>query len=185
MTKTVFALHNVCAVHRGCAVQWGMFSTLGGNYHEYSGGYHEYTGGCLVHWGISRVHRGYHDKCGKSLGKQLNLYGNPSVLNIPWCTHDILHTHHGIPQCTPSVLNTPAVLMTSPTLIMVFPSCTHGIPQVYWTRLRCTAQTLCRVVFWGSLKSLRRGTPAAFSRKSWWPITSSVHASLLCRSCKI
>ena len=30
MTKTVFALHNVSAVHRGCAVQWGMFSTLGG-----------------------------------------------------------------------------------------------------------------------------------------------------------
>ena len=26
---------------------------------------------------------------GKSLGKQLNLYGNPSVLNIPQCTHDI------------------------------------------------------------------------------------------------
>ena len=28
----------------------------------------------------------YHDKCGgRSLGKQLNLYENPSVLNIPWC----------------------------------------------------------------------------------------------------
>ena len=36
----------------------------------------------------------YHDKCGgTSLGKQLNLYGNPSVLNIPGCTHDIpLHS---------------------------------------------------------------------------------------------
>ena len=32
----------------------------------------------------------YHDKCGgRPLGKQLNLYGNPSVLNIPRCTHDI------------------------------------------------------------------------------------------------
>ena len=42
---------------RGCAVQQGIFST--------PGGYHGYTGG-------------YHDKCGgRSLGKQLNLYGNP------------------------------------------------------------------------------------------------------------
>ena len=32
----------------------------------------------------------YHDKCGgRSLGKQLNLYGNSGVLNISWCTHDI------------------------------------------------------------------------------------------------
>ena len=49
---------------------------------------------------------GYHDKCeGRSFGKHLNLYGNPSVLNIPRSTHDIPHTHHGIPQCTehPSV----------------------------------------------------------------------------------
>ena len=41
---------------------------------------------------------GYHGKFGgRSLGKQLNLYGNLSVLNIPQCTHDIPHTHHGIP----------------------------------------------------------------------------------------
>ena len=39
---------------------------------------------------------GYHDKCGgRSLGKQLNLYGNPGVLNSVLmissrCTHDIL-----------------------------------------------------------------------------------------------
>ena len=33
---------------------------------------------------------GYHDECGgRSLVKQLNLYGNPSVLNILRCTHDI------------------------------------------------------------------------------------------------
>ena len=38
---------------------------------------------------------------GKSLGKQLNLYGNPSVLNIPWCTHDIPPVYSMIsPQCT-------------------------------------------------------------------------------------
>ena len=58
----------------------GVFSTLGG--------YHEDT-------------RGYRGKCGgRSLRKHLNLYGNPSVLNILWCTHDIHHTHHGISQCT-------------------------------------------------------------------------------------
>ena len=40
---------------------------------QYTGGYHE--------------SRGYHDKCGRrSLRKQLNLCGNPSVLNIPQCT---------------------------------------------------------------------------------------------------
>ena len=55
--------------------------------HEYGGGYHEYTGGCSVHRGISLVQRGYHDRCGgRSLGRQLNLYGNPSVRNIPRCT---------------------------------------------------------------------------------------------------
>ena len=48
---------------------------------------------------------GYHDKCGgRSLGKQLNLYGNPSVLNIPRFTHDIpsvlMVCIHDISQCT-------------------------------------------------------------------------------------
>ena len=45
---------------------------------------------------------GYHDKCGgRSLGKQLNLYENPSVLNIPQCTHDIPITLIMVsPQCT-------------------------------------------------------------------------------------
>ena len=104
-------LHNVCALHRGggrgeggkgkggsgerCTVKRGISSTPAG-YHDYSGGYHEYTEGCSVHWGdIMSTAWGYHDKCGRgSLGKQLNLYGNPSVLNIPRCTHD-----------APSVLN--------------------------------------------------------------------------------
>ena len=50
---------------------------------------------------------GYLNKCrGRSLGKQLNLYGNSSVLNTP-CTHDTL------------------------TLIMVCPQCTHGMSPVY------------------------------------------------------
>ena len=43
---------------------------------------------------------GYHDKCGcEVIWKPLNLYGNPSVLNIPpQCTHDIPYTHHGLPH---------------------------------------------------------------------------------------
>ena len=54
-------------------------SILGGV--QYNGENQEYT-------------RGYHDKCGgRSLGKQLNLYGNPNVLNNPWCTHDIPSVH--------------------------------------------------------------------------------------------
>ena len=56
---------------------------------------------------------GYHDKCGgRSLSKQLNLYGNPSVLNIPRSTHDIPLVYSWYP---PSVLDTPC--------------CTHGVPQ--------------------------------------------------------
>ena len=52
---------------------------------------------CAVHRGMSSTPGGYHDKCGgRSLGKQLNLYGSHSVLNIHRCTHD-----------TPSVLNIP------------------------------------------------------------------------------
>ena len=43
-----------------------------GRYHEYTGAYHDKSGG-------------------RSLGKHLNLYGNPSVLMIS------SHTHHGIP----------------------------------------------------------------------------------------
>ena len=98
---------------RGCAVQRGMIHTP--ERYEHSGVV-KYTGG-------------YHDKCGgRSLGKQLNLYGNC----IPRCTHDIPHTHHGIPpvyswyppsvlMVSPSALNTPTVLMISPTLIMVSP----------------------------------------------------------------
>ena len=55
----------------------GVFST--------PGRCHKCTGGC-------------HDKCGgRSLGKQLNLYGNPGVLNIPWYTH-------GISMCTAQTL---------------------------------------------------------------------------------
>ena len=70
------------------------------------GGYHEYTGRCSAHReDIMSTPGRYHDKCrGRSLGKQLNLFGNPGVLNIPMCTHDIPHTHHGIPQCTAQIL---------------------------------------------------------------------------------
>ena len=70
------------------------------------GGYHEYTGGVQYTGGISRVHWGdIMINVGEDhWEKQLNSYGNPSVLNISRCTHDILHTHHecphGIPQCT-------------------------------------------------------------------------------------
>ena len=32
----------------------------------------------------------------KVIKKTTELYGNPDVLNIPLCTHDIPHTHHSI-----------------------------------------------------------------------------------------
>ena len=58
--------------------------------------------------GVFSITVGYHDKCGgRSLGKQLKLYGNSDVLNIHQYTNDIPHTHlgiphahHGIPRCT-------------------------------------------------------------------------------------
>ena len=77
----------------GCAVQWGMFSTLGDIMS---------TRGCSVYWGdIMSTPGGYHDKCwGRSLGKQLNLYGNPSVLNIPCCTHAVPHCAEHPPVCS-------------------------------------------------------------------------------------
>ena len=86
----------------GFGVQQGMFSTLGDIMHEYSKGI---SG---VHWGCSVKLRGYHEYTvgyydkyvGRSLGKQLRLYGNPSVLNIPRCTHGIPHTHHASSQFT-------------------------------------------------------------------------------------
>ena len=44
-------LHNVCAVHWGYAVQWGMFSTPGGV---------QYNGRCSVHQGMFSTLEGYH-----------------------------------------------------------------------------------------------------------------------------
>ena len=58
-------------------------------------------GGFSTPGDIMSIPGGYHDKCGvRSLGKQLNLYGKPSVLNIPRFTHDIPSHCHGIPHCT-------------------------------------------------------------------------------------
>ena len=66
---------------------WGVFSTLEDIMSTL--GYHEYTGR-------------YHDKCGgKSLGKQLNLYGYSGLLNIPGVLMLSSHTHHGIPSPSP------------------------------------------------------------------------------------
>ena len=57
-----------------------------------TGGKHEYTGGGGGGRSISTL-VGYHDKCGrKSLGTQLNVYGNPNVLNIPQCTEHSWYT---------------------------------------------------------------------------------------------
>ena len=105
-----------------CAVQQGMFSTPGG-YHEYSAGYHEYSGDTMSTLGVYHEYTGgYHDKCGgRSLGKQLNLYGNPSELNIPRCIHDIPSHSSWCP---------PGVLMISPSVLNT-PWCTHDIPPVY------------------------------------------------------
>ena len=112
-------------------------------YHEYSGEYYEHTGGCSVHCGnIISTPGGYQDKCGgKSLGKQLNLNGNPGVLNIPSVLMISPRTHHSISPMylwyLPSVLSNPDVLVTSPHCTHDIPRCTHGIPAVL-NMPRCT-----------------------------------------------
>ena len=104
----VLTLHNVYAVH--CWVR----NTIGVSLycHDYSEGYREYTGECSVHLGeIMNTSDVYHDKCGgRSSGKQLNLYRNPSVLNT-----------------------SPSVVVISPTLITVSLSVLMVFPSVYWT----------------------------------------------------
>ena len=115
---------------------------------------------------------GYHDKCGeRSLGKQLNLYGNPSVLNIPRCTDDILpHSSwyrsaalmasphciehprctHDIPQCTHDIPRctdeSPSVLNTPPFVLSDIPPVYSMITPSVLHNPRCTTQTLCRVI---------------------------------------
>ena len=73
-------------------------------------------------------------------GNQLNLYGNPSVLNILWCTHDIpphsLWYLSSVLMVSPPIMNSPAVLMISHTLIMISLRCSHGIPH-------CTEHPWC------------------------------------------
>ena len=79
---------------------------------------------------------GYHDKCeGRSFGTQLNWYGNPSVLTIPQCTHDIPQCTHDIPQCTHDI---PGVLNDIPGVVNI-PQCT--------AHPRRTAQKLYRVIY--------------------------------------
>ena len=107
----------ISAIHWGCSVNWG--------YHEYSGG-----GDIMINVGL------------RSLGKQLNLYRNPSVLNIPLCTHDIpslimvspsvLMVSFSVTMISPSVfmisstvLNTLCVLMISPVYSVISPSVLH------------------------------------------------------------
>ena len=86
---SIFTLNNVCAV------RWGDMSTAGDIMGTLGG-----EGVFSTLGDIMSTLEGYHDKRGgRSLEKQLNLYGNPGVLNIPRCTHDIPHTH-GIPHCT-------------------------------------------------------------------------------------
>ena len=80
---------------------------------------------------------------GRPFIKPLNLYGKPGLLNFPLCTHDIPHTHHGIPWCThspppPGVLNSSRCTHDPSTLIMVSPRCTQGIPPNVMSSLWCT-----------------------------------------------
>ena len=64
---------------------------------------------------------------GRSLGKQLNLYRNPNVLNILRCTDNI----PGVLMISPSVLNIP--WCTAKTLYRVFLELHSGCPN--WPRI--------------------------------------------------
>ena len=104
--------HEYCG---GCSVPWGIHAKCGeyleyrgdvkyrGGYHEYRGGYHEYHGGYHeYHGGYLEYHGGY---------------------SAPWDMGDIMSTVEGnLLLSTPTVLNTPTVLMISPTCIMISPT---------------------------------------------------------------
>ena len=131
-------LHNVCAVHRGCAVHWKMLITLGE--------YHWVHRGCSVHWGDimstlgvfstvgdtmstpggAQYTGGYHDECrgyheySEECSVHWGFHTNSIVFpmtfpniyhDIPQCTHDIPHNTHDIPWCTehPLLYCTPPV----------------------------------------------------------------------------
>ena len=98
------------------------------------------VGGIMSTLGVFNTPGEYYDKCGgRSLGKQLNLYGNPDVLNIPRYTHDNPPTHHGISQHSSwySSHFLTHLSHSSFTLIMVSltlpPSSSWCYPPVYWT----------------------------------------------------
>ena len=85
----------------------------------------------------------------------MNLYGNPSVLNMPHCTHDIPPHSSWYP---PSVLMVSSGCTEHPVVLMIFPWCTktprctqfylHGVLNIprRTAHLRYAAQTLCRVL---------------------------------------
>ena len=134
-------LHNVCAVHRGCVVQRGMFSTLegyheySGGYHEYSGGYHEYTGGCSVHrfdimstLGDIMINVGEGHWENNWICMETPVYWTfLDVLKLsPTLIVESLQCTHGIPRCTEHI---PLYLSYPPTLIVESHQYTHGIPR--------------------------------------------------------
>ena len=126
-----------CSIHRGmfstlgdvqytggCSIHWGMFNTLGDV---------QYTGGCSIHWGmfntLGDIMSTLGDimiNVGRSLGKQFNLYGNPSLLNPPHCTHDIPYCTHDIPHCTHNIL--PLYSKYPPTVLTISSHCTEHAP---------------------------------------------------------
>ena len=69
----------------------------------YCGGYLEYRGGCSVLWGYIMHVGGYHEYRGGC--------------SVPWGKNLLLFEY-------PMILNTPTVLMMSPTCIMICPHST-------------------------------------------------------------
>ena len=73
---------------------------------------------------------------GKVIGKTIEFVWKPQCTEHPRCTHDIRHTHYGIPPLYSwyplTVLNTPGVLMISRGVLNDIPQCTEH-PPVYCT----------------------------------------------------
>ena len=147
--------HPVCAVHRGCAVHWGVFSTLEG-YYEYTGDtmmsvgrYHEYSRGCSVHWRIPLVHT-------------MMSVVHTLVHTIMSTPGDIQYTGVSIQfNCFPNDLS-PTFIMISPSVLMISPSvlniprCTAH-PPVYCIDIMQGAKLLdgfCPPVNWGTASNL-------------------------------
>ena len=96
---TMMSVERYHEYSRGIQYTRGYHEYSGG-YHDECGGYHEYTRGCSVHWGF---------------------HTNSIVFPMTFS-----HIYHDIPS--PSVLMISSSLLNTPSVLLIYPLCTHETP---------------------------------------------------------